>query len=416
MPGGTQANQGMLLTEGTVIVLGAGQAGGWAAAGLRSAGFTGRVVLIGDEAHRPYERPPLSKAVLAGEADAESCVIHPIETFEQLDLDFRPMVKGTKLDLAARTLDLDTGERLSYDRLILATGGRARPLPVPGADLPSVLSLRTVEDAAALGDRLRTGEPVVVIGGGWIGLEVAAVARGYGCEVTVVESADRLCVRTVPPELSDYLERLHTGHGVKVRLGDGVTAIESAGDALQVQLMDGTSLPARTVVVGVGLVPNDDLAATAGLNCDGGVVVDDRCRTSDPYVFAAGDVTVSPSRWAPAPRRLESWQNAQEQGLTAAKAALGLDVQHDILPWFWSDQYDVRLQIYGIPQIHHTMLLRGDPADEEFLVLFLDGDRMVSAMGPGAARDLRLCRRLIERGTPVDAAQLIDPAVPLPKR
>lgn len=400
----------------TVIVLGAGQAGAWAAASLRKEGFAGRVVMIGEEAHRPYERPPLSKAVLKGESTVEDCAIHPLDAFERQELDFRPAARASAIDLANRRVALDSGEQLDYDRLIITTGGRARTLPVPGGELPGVLVLRTLEDATALGHRLRTQHPVVVVGGGWIGLEAAAVAAGYGCPVTVVEVADRLCVRTVPAVISDYLHGLHSRHGVAVRLGVGVTAVAEGPGGLVLTLDDGSTLEAGTVIVGVGLIPNDDLAVAAGLKTDRGIVVDASTATSDPAVFAAGDVTVSPNSWAGHSIRLESWQNAQEQGIVAGRAALGLAVEHDLLPWFWSDQYDVRLQIYGMPQDHHTMVVRGSPTTDDFTVIYLEDDLVVAAIGPGAARDIRTCKRLIEKQIRVDAAAIADPAVPLPKK
>ncbi|MDO5683440.1 MAG: FAD-dependent oxidoreductase, partial [Propionibacteriaceae bacterium] len=345
----------------TIIIVGAGQAGGWAAATLRKEGYAGRVVLIGDEPHVPYERPPLSKAVLKGEAEPQHTHLMPADKFAELDLDFRSEVRVTAIDRAAREVELADGERIGYDKLILAMGGGARTLPVPGGDLPGVLTLRTLADAAQLKERLNDGARIVVVGGGWIGLEVAATARQAGADVTVVEAMDRLCQRSVPVVISDYLRRLHEGHGVDVRLGSGVQRIESAsngsdgnttsGDAsqgLRVELTDGTWLEADTVVAGIGLVPHLELAEAAGLELDGGIVVGPDTRTSDPDIFAAGDVAVAHNPWVGGRIRLESWQNAQDQGIAAAKAALGQDVTHEPLPWFWSDQYEVNLQLYGL--------------------------------------------------------------------
>lgn len=411
---------GTPLAQGTIVVLGAGQAGGWAAATLRKEGFTGSVVLVGDEPHRPYERPPLSKGMLTGTSTVTDAAIHPEDTFVGQGLQFRPNVRATGIDLAERVVHLDSGEDLRYDRLILTMGGRARPLGLPGADLPGVLTLRTAQDAQQIASRLRDGTPLVVIGGGWIGLEVAAAAVGHGCPVTVVEVGGRLCQRTVPPVISDYLLRLHTSQGVDVRLDATVSEIAVAeqadGAGLTVTLGDGTVLPTATVVVGVGLIPNDELAAEAGIACDRGVLVDGGCATSDPAVFAAGDVTVSPNPYAARPVRLESWQNAQEQGMTAARAALGHDVRHEILPWFWSDQYETRLQIYGIPAEDHQQIVRGDSDGEDFIVLFLAGDTVAAAMGPGRARELRLCKKLIEQQIRVDPATVADPDQPLPRK
>lgn len=399
-----------------IVIIGAGQAGGWAAATLRAEGYAGRIVLIGDEPHPPYERPPLSKAVLKGEAAPEHTHLMPADRFEALDLDFRPGTTVTAIDRDAREVVLGDGDRVGYDKLLLCTGGAARALPVPGGDLPGVLTLRTLADAEQLKSRLTDGARIVVIGGGWIGLEVAATARQAGADVTVVEAMPRLCQRSVPEVISDYLLRLHEGHGVKVLLDSGVRAITQNDDGLDVHISDGPSLPADTVVVGIGLAPHTELAEAAGLDVVGGVLVGPDCRTSDPDIFAAGDVAVADNPWNGGPIRLESWQNAQDQGIAAAKNALGNEARHEPLPWFWSDQYDVNLQIYGIAKPEHTIVVRGNPDEGQFLVFFLDGDKMVASMGPNGGRDLRMTKRIIERGIPVDPAGLADPGVPLPKK
>ncbi len=401
----------------SIVIVGTGQAGGWAAQTLRAEGFAGHVVLIGDEPHRPYERPPLSKSVLAGEAAPDSTHLMSAEAFATLLLDWRPNVRAVSIDRVAKRILLSTGESIAYGRLILCSGGRARRLDVPGMDLPGVFTLRNIDDAHALGAVLSPGTSLVVVGGGWIGLEVAATARRKGADVTVVEAAARLCQRTVPPEISAYLLRLHETHGTRVMLGTGVAAIaRDDRGRLVVTTSDGAELVGDAVVVGVGMVPNDELARDAGLSCDGGVVVDAQCRTSDPDILAAGDVASWHCDWAGRRLRLESWHNAQEQGIAAARSALGHDVVHRPLPWFWSDQYGVNLQIYGIPDPSHRVVVRGDPASDRFVLFYLDGDRVMSALGPNAARDLRFARRLIETGKPVDAARLADPRVAMAKQ
>lgn len=400
----------------TIVIVGGGQAGGWAAQTLRAEGFKGRVVLIGDEAHRPYERPPLSKAILSGEAHADTAYLQKPEAFDALGVDWRPNVSATAIDTASRQVRLSHGEPVSYDRLILCTGGRARRLRIPGADLPGVFTLRSIKDSELLGAALVAGKRLLVIGGGWIGLEVAATARKKGLDVTVVEAMDRLCERTVPADISSYLQRLHTSHGVRVELGASVERLaQAAPGGLSATLDDGREIECDAVLVGVGLIANDELAREAGLDCDGGVCVDSRCRSSDPHIFAAGDVAVWHCEWAGRRMRLESWQNAQEQGIAAARAALGGTVNHQPLPWFWSDQYDVNLQIYGMPAPAHRVVVRGDQDADTFVMFFLDGDKVVAALGPNAARDLRFARRLIERRTSVDPRQLADRQVPLAK-
>jgi 3-phenylpropionate/trans-cinnamate dioxygenase ferredoxin reductase subunit len=400
----------------TIAIVGAGQAGGWAAQTLRKEGFTGRIVLVGDEPYPPHERPPLSKAVLAGEAAPESTRLMKAEAFEALGLEWRPGARVTRIDRVGKRLGLADGDPVAYDKLILCTGGRARSLPIPGADLPGVHTLRTIADALALAPLLKPGNCVVVVGGGWIGLEVAATARKKGADVVVVEAQSRLCERTVPREISEHLLALHRSHDTRVLLGAGVTGFRSGADGRSVvMLADGSTLDCDAIVVGVGLVANDELARDAGLDCDGGVIVDSRCRTSDPDILAAGDVAVTPNPWAGRRMRLESWQNAQEQGIAAARSALGLDVDYKPLPWFWSDQYAMNLQIYGVPSATDRVVARGVPGSDSFVLFYVDGDVVKAALGPNAAKDLRFARRLIEQRKPVDPDRLADAGVPMAK-
>lgn len=404
------------MTTDTIVIVGAGQAGGWTAQTLRTEGHTGTIVLIGDELHIPYERPPLSKAVLSGDAAAESTYLIKREAFDQLALDWRPGVCVESIDRTSKQLRLAEGELIAYDKLILCNGGRARPLQVPGAHLPGVMTLRNLDDARTLAQALIAGNRLVVVGGGWIGLEVAATARKKGMTVTVVEAMKRLCERTVPPEISEYLSRLHATHGTEVVLDAGVEKVSRDADGtLTVMLSDGRELDCDTVVVGIGLIPNDELARDAGLACDGGVVVDAKCRTSDPDIFAAGDVASWHCAWAGRRMRLESWQNAQEQGIAAARSALGIEVDHQPLPWFWSDQYDSNLQIYGMPTAAHRVVERRAPGSESFILFYLEGDVVSAAVGPNSARDLRFARRLIEQRKVVDSVRLADTQVPMAK-
>ncbi|KQP49184.1 NAD(P)/FAD-dependent oxidoreductase [Pseudorhodoferax sp. Leaf274] len=398
----------------TIVIVGAGQAGGWAARTLRAEGFTGRVVLVGDEPHPPHERPPLSKAVLSGTAPPESTHLLKPEAFAALGLDWRPGAQVLRIDRAARQVVLADGAVVPYEKLILCTGGRARRLTLPGADRVPLHTLRTIGDAAALAPVLAPGRSIVVVGGGWIGLEVAATARQRGADAVVVETQGRLCERTVPAEISDHLLALHRAQGVRVLLGAGVNGFATGGDGRPVvQLADGSALACDAIVLGIGLVPNDELARAAGLACDGGVLVDAQCHSSDPDILAAGDVAVAANPWAGRRLRLESWQNAQEQGIAAARSALGRAVDYQPLPWFWSDQYGMNLQIYGMPGAAHRVVRRGDPASGSFVLFYLAGDVVQAAIGPNAARDLRFARRLIEQHKPVDAERLADPGTPL---
>jgi 3-phenylpropionate/trans-cinnamate dioxygenase ferredoxin reductase subunit len=400
----------------TIAIIGAGQAGGWAAQTLRKEGFSGRIVLLGDEAHPPHERPPLSKSVLSGEASPDSTRLQKTEAFEALALDWRPGAHVARIDRATKHIELASGETVAYDKLILCTGGRARTLSAPGTESVAVHTLRTIDDSLALAPMLKPGRRVVVIGGGWIGLEVAATARQKGADVVVIEAQSRLCERTVPREMSEHLLALHRSHGTRVVLGAAIERLSVGADGgCVVTLADGEALACDAVVAGIGMLPNDELAREAGLACDGGVLVDSRCQTSDPDIFAAGDVAVTPNPWAGRRLRLESWQNAQEQGIAAARAALGLEVDYQPLPWFWSDQYEMNLQIFGIPVPTHRVVARGAPGSASFVLFYLDGDVVQAALGPNAAKDLRFARRLIEQRKAVDVQRLADTSIPMAK-
>jgi 3-phenylpropionate/trans-cinnamate dioxygenase ferredoxin reductase subunit len=329
-----------------------------------------------------------------------------------LNLDFRPQTRVARIDRAGKQVHLSDGGRIAYDKLILATGGSARRLPVPGGDLPRVLYLRTIEDAAAIRAAIGSGKRLVVIGGGWIGLEVAATARKLGASVVVVEGLDRLCARTVPPAISAFLKARHERAGVEIRLGAGVKSIEDNG-TLVVRLADGTALGADAIVAGIGLEPDVALARDAGLTVDNGIIVDEQGRTSDPDVFAAGDCANTPLPCLGRRVRLESWANAQNQAIVAAKAALGQDARYDELPWFWSDQYDVNLQILGLPARWPEPVVRGDPASGSFSHFYLDGERIAAIVSVNAPRDLRAAKKLVQTRKPVSAASLADPAVQL---
>ena len=324
----------------TVAIVGAGHAGGRTAEALRREGWTGPVVLIGEETSPPYERPPLSKALLRGEASAESTALRRREDYAELRIDLRLGRRVTQLDRSTRRLSLSDGEEVPYDQLILATGGRARRLPIPGADLAGILTLRDLDDAVAIAAELGPERSIVVVGGGFIGLEVAASARQLGSRVTVLEAAPRLVTRGVPAQIASRLEGLHREHGVDVRTGVAIVAFEGDGRVDRV-----------TVVIGGGIAPNLELAEAAGLPVDNGIVVDDRLRTSDPLIFAVGDVASFPHPLFGRRIRLESWKNAEEQPCIAAVNIRGGNEPITAAPWFWSDQYDHTLQIAGVPDL-----------------------------------------------------------------
>jgi 3-phenylpropionate/trans-cinnamate dioxygenase ferredoxin reductase subunit len=404
-----------MTTPGTIVIIGAGQAGGWAAKTLRTEGYAGRIVLVGDEAHPPHERPPLSKAVMAGAAEGASTHLFKPEELAGLGLDFRPGERAVAIDRAAKRVTLTSGGTVDYDKLILCTGGAARRLPVTGGDGPRVHYLRTIDDSLAIRARLGAIRHLLVIGGGWIGLEVAATARKRGVAVTLIEALPRLCERSVPPEVSAHLLALHRANGVEVLLGEGVKAIEDGGDGVTVAAASGRRVSGDAVVVGIGLVPNVALAQAAGIAVENGIVVDEQGRSSDPDVFAAGDVANLPLACLGRRLRLESWANAQNQAIVAAKAALGRDARYDELPWFWSDQYDMNLQILGLPAQWPVPVVRRAPAGGGFSHFYLEGERIVSIVSVNAPRDLRAAKKLLETRKPVRAEDLANPAVQLQK-
>ncbi len=407
----------------TFVIIGAGQAGRWIALTLRSEGFTGRIVWLGDEAHMAYERPPLSKAVLKGDVTINQLALIADAAFAQLQIDWRPAQAVASIDRAARTVRTLAGASISYDMLFLANGGRARQLPGL-APHPRVASLRTYEDALALKRDIMAAQHVLVLGGGWIGLEVAASARLLGRPVTLVEAAPRLCLRTVPPCVSAHLLALHTAQGVTVRLGDEVQRVDTTDARVTITLASGERLSGDLLVVGIGLVANDALAANAGLEIGNGVLTDACGRTSDPAIFAAGDVA-NAQRTDGRRMRIESWENAQRQGVAAAKAALGVahsaaqDADADGAPWFWSDQYDDNLQLLGLPDDSMQVIERHVPAAGAkrgaHLYFFCEGARVRAVAAVNAGREIKIVRKWLREDRYPDLAALSDPANDLNK-
>jgi len=391
-----------------VLIIGAGHAGGSLAALLRQYGHGGEIVLIGTETAPPYQRPPLSKAWLKGEADLEALLLRPPEFYGDHAIDFRPGTTATAIDRAARIVALSDGTRETYDALVLATGSTARRLAVPGADRPDLIELRTLEDAERLKAALGPGRRLAVVGGGYVGLEAAASARALGAEAVVLERMDRILARVASPELSAAFAALHARHGVEVRTGVEVVGFEDAG----VRLADGAPVEADVVLVGVGAAANDRLAREAGLVCENGIVVDATARTSDPAVFAIGDVAHRPIPvHGSVMHRMESVPNALEQAKQVACALTGRPAPAPEVPWFWSDQYDVKLQIAGLPFGADRRIVRGDARAGPFAVFHLTGDRLVCVEAANAAPEFMMGRQLIGKATPVDVEALADPTV-----
>lgn len=383
-----------------IVIVGAGQAAAQAVHSLRTGGFGGRIALVGEEPHPPYQRPPLSKKYLSGEIDDAALHLRPASFYEQnaIDCHFGKPVEA--IDREARTVLLAGGERLPYDRLILATGTRPRALPLPGTELPGVVTLRKISDVEAMRPLLRAPDldaprRVAIIGGGYIGLEVAAVARAMGHEVTVIEAQDRVMKRVVSPAVSAWFQQLHADKGVRLMLGTGITGFAGSDRVTGVQLAGGGEVPCDMVLVAVGAVPNDELAAACGLATGDGILVDDSGATSDPLIHAAGDCTRFHSALYGRSIRLESVQNAIDQAKAVAAAILGQEVHYDPVPWFWSDQYAVKLQIAGLSQDHDEARTVGDPASGSFYVAYLGAGKLLAVDSINHPRSHMMARRAI---------------------
>jgi len=403
----------------TIAIVGASLAGAKAAEGLRDNGFTDRIVLIGEETDRPYERPPLSKAYLLGTQPREKAYVHEAQWYPEHDVDLLLGVRATDLDAGRHTLTLDGYEPLAYDKLLLATGSRVRRLDVPGTELSGVRYLRTLPESDALLEHLRSAANVVVIGAGWIGLETAAAARNYGATVTIVEMDGAPLRQVLGDEVAPVFANLHRGHGVAFRFGTGVREFRGLGGQLRsVVLSDGTDLPADVAIIGIGIQPNTELAVAAGLAVDNGIAVDAGLRTSDPDIYACGDVASIDHPLVRQRIRVEHWSNALNGGKAAALALLGKPMVYDRVPYFYTDQYDLGMEYSGyVPRGgYDAVVWRGDGEDGEFIVFWLKDGRVLAGMNVNVwdvADQIQALVRAGYAGKAVDAARLADPAVPL---
>ena len=391
-----------------MVIIGAGECGGRAALALRDLGYEGPVTLVGDEPHLPYERPPLSKEAMTGEAPAIKAIATDA-LFAERSIRHIHSVRAVAIDRAAHAVRLSDGSSLAYGKLLLATGSVPRKLPMPGLG-PRCIYLRTFDDALAIRAHLGAGNRVAIIGGGFIGLELAAAARKLGATVTVIEAQLRILMRGVPAEIAEIIRKAHEAEGVSIRAGQGIAAIAGEGAEVGITLADGQKIVADLMVIGIGAMPVTALATEAGLTIDNGIAVDDRLQTEDPDIFAAGDCCSFPLAIYGGRRvRLEAWRNAQEQGALAARNMLGADEAHAAVPWFWSDQYGLTLQIAGLSDEGRTSVRR-DLDDDAFILFHLAEDgRLVAAsgIGPGnaVARDIRLAEMLIaKRASPAPEA------------
>jgi 3-phenylpropionate/trans-cinnamate dioxygenase ferredoxin reductase subunit len=397
----------------TIVIAGAGHAAGQAVASLKQHRFEGRIVLIGEEPYLPYQRPPLSKKFLAGKLSAERLFFKPASFYDDPWIDLHLESRIERIERASRELVTAEGKKISYDKLILALGARARKVSVAGSGLSGIHYLRGIADVEHLKAGIAPGKRIVIVGAGYIGLEVAAVCRQLGLTVTVIEMADRVMSRVVSPQVSDFYERLHRERGVDLRLNTGLAGFQGRESVQAVSTSDGPDIEADLALVGIGIVPNTEIAAEAGLAVDDGIVVDDRCQTSDAHIFAIGDCTLHPNRIYGRRLRLESVHNALEQAKTAAANICGIDSRYSQVPWFWSDQYEVKLQIAGLSDDYDQTILRGDPDTACFACFYLRNGRLIAADAFNSPREFMQSKALIAGHAIVPPEGLADTSIPL---
>ena len=399
------------MSEQTFIIVGASLAGAKAAEELRTRGFDGRVLLIGAESERPYERPPLTKDYLRGESEREKTYVHEQGFYEQHQIELLTDTTVTAIDTDGSRVTLGDGSELGFDRLLLATG--ARPISIAGAELDGVHYLRTLSDCDALRRRLESGGHVVVVGAGWIGSEFAASARQRGLEVTVVDPLALPNERIFGPEVGAFYRDVHRDHGVELALGEGVDAFEGDRSVARVRTAGGRVIECDFVVVGIGVTPRVELAAATGLEFDNGILVDEKLQTSAPSVFAAGDVANAWNPFYGERIRVEHWSNALNQGPAAARAMLGERISYDRIPYFFSDQYEVGMEYSGYAPVWDEIVFRGAPADGEFIAFWLRDRRVVAGMNVNVWDVNEHVQALIRSRQPIDLAMLTDPDTPL---
>ncbi len=391
-----------------IVIVGAGHGAGQVVASLKQQKYAGEIVVLGEEAWLPYQRPPLSKKFLSGDMPAERLNFKPPSFYEDDNIDMRLNCRVTAIDRAQKRLKTEQDDTVHYDKLVLATGSRVRRLAIDGAGLDGVHYLRSIDDVVAIRGEIENAQRTVIVGAGYIGLEVAAVLRQMDLDVTVVEMADRVMSRVVSPEISDFYQIEHANHGVHLRLSTGIAALRGEDRVTAVETTDGDAIPADFVVVGVGILPNTELAEAAGLEVDNGIVVDRGCRTSDADIFAIGDCTSHPCDLYGRRLRLESVQNALEQAKTAARNLCGGDAEYAEVPWFWSDQYDLKLQIAGLSEGYDDVAIRGNPADRSFACLYLKEGRLIAADAVNSPRDFMQSKTLIAARSEIDPQRLAD--------
>lgn len=403
----------MSSTEQTCIIVGASHAGAQLATAVRKEGWSGRILVIGEEPLLPYHRPPLSKALLTGEKETSQLEILKAQVYEKAEVEFKLGVRVTGLNAKQKQLCLDNGEILSYSKLALCTGARVRKLELPGAQLNGVHYLRTLADAQAIQQDVKAGGKAVIVGGGYIGLETAASLRKLGMEVTVLEMMSRVLERVTAPELSAYYTALHQRHGVNIIPNAQALELKGADKVQHVICNNNRILPADLVIIGIGVVPNTELAVEAGLKVENGIIVDEFAQTSDPDIVAAGDVTYHPNALLGYSLRLESVPNAMEQAKTAAASICGQQKAYRALPWFWSDQYNAKLQIAGMNRGYERVVLRGKPENDQFVAWYLKGNAILAADCINSPKEFMIAKRIIAEKQGLSDTVLADPSVDL---
>ncbi len=401
------------MTSKHIVIVGGGQAAAQAILTLRQKKFDGRITLVGEEDLPPYQRPPLSKKYLAGELDRERLFLRPRSFYEKNGVELRLGVRAEELNPDGRRVRLDDGRTLEYDGLLLATGSRVRRLDIPGSDLPGIHYVRDVADVDAITESVQPGKRLVVVGAGYIGLEVSAVAVTRGLEVTVLEAVDRVMARVVCPEVSQFYFDYHTRSGVDIRCGTMIGGFIGDECVEAVATADGEQIPCDLAIVGIGIEPVVELASSAGLTCENGIRVDEYARTDDEPIVAAGDCTNHPSRLYGRRIRLESVQNAIDQAKVAAVSLLGGDQPYDTVPWFWSDQYNLKLQIAGLSQHHDQVVLRGDPDANGFAAFYLGDGNLLAVDAVNSPKEFMLGKRLIMQRAAPAPERLADPQTDL---
>ncbi|MBL8628925.1 MAG: FAD-dependent oxidoreductase [Rhodospirillaceae bacterium] len=401
------------MTVNTIVIVGAGEAGGQTAISLRQQGFQGRVIVIGDEAYVPYERPPLSKAFLARETEMERMYMRGADFYPENNIELRLSTRVDSIDRADKSVTLEGGEKIAYDKLMIATGGRVRKMTCPGADLTGVHYLRNIDDVMGFRDEVQAGKNIAIVGGGYIGLEVAAVATKRGCNVTVIEATERVLSRVTSPEMSAFYTDVHTRAGVNIITSATVTSFTGTTRVEGVVCSTGKTIPADLVIVGIGIIPNVEMAQAIGLQTDNGIVVNEFAQTNDEHIYSAGDCTNHPNDLLGRRLRLESVPNALSQGKAAALHMLGKPEKYAEVPWFWSDQYDLKLQMVGINDPGDQVVIRGSMADRKFSACYLRDGVLVAINAVNMSKDFLQSKKLIAAKAKIDLAKLADASIAL---